>query len=231
MSIFISILAFAVLTPEAPFDPFTESTAAKANPISSRYQDCIALVEGEIEIGRIAAKQWTAEGGGVPALHCEAIADLRAGFPKLAAVRLTQLSARSDAGDGLVRARYLEQAAIAWLEADELEHASDTIRQAQVLAPNSGELSLTAGLIFAAKERWRATIEAISAAEAEGFKNTAGLVARGKAYKALANYRRAAEDTVAALSIDPFSLDALVLRGELQQLGIAIDANYQRSAN
>jgi len=226
MSISISILAFAVLTPEAPFDPFTESTAAKANPISSRYQDCIALVEGEIEIGRIAAKQWTAEGGGVPALHCEAIADLRAGFPKLAAVRLTQLSARSDAGDGLVRARYLEQAAIAWLE-----HASDTIRQAQALAPNSGELSLTAGLIFAAKERWRATIEAISAAEAEGFKNTAGLVARGKAYKALANYRRAAEDTVAALSIDPFSLDALVLRGELQQLGIAIDANYQRSAN
>ena len=231
MSIVIPILALAAMTPEAPFDPFTQTASAQTNAISSRYQDCIALVEEDIEIGRIAAKQWTTEGGGAPALHCEAIADLRAGFPKLAAVRLTQISERSDAGDGLIRARYLEQAAMAWLEAEELDYAGDTIKQAQALAPNSGELSLTAGLIYAAKERWQATIEAISAAEDEGFKTTAGLIARGKAYKALANYRQAAEDVVAALSIDPFHLDALVLRGELQQLGIEIDANYQRTSN
>ena len=231
MSIVISILAFAAMTPEAPFDPFSQTTSAETSAISSRYQDCIILVEEDLEIGRIAAKQWTAEGGGAPALHCEAIADLRAGFPKLAAVRLTQISERSDAGDTLIRARYLEQAAMAWLEAEELDYASDTIEQAQSLAPNSGELSLTAGLIHAANERWQATIEAITAAEDEGFKTTAGFVARGKAYKALANYRQASEDVVAALSLDPFHLDALVLRGELQQLGIAIDANYQRTTN
>ena len=187
------------------------------------------MIEEDVEIGRIAASQWVTGGGGAPAHHCLAIAELRAGFPKLAAVRLIDLTDRKDSGDGLIRARYLEQASLAWLEAGEPEYALSTIQEAQTLAPNSGELSLTAGLIFAKNERWQATINSIDAAQAQGFKSVASFVARGNAHKALTKYRAAANDVVAALSLDPFNLDALVLRGELQQLGIAIDANYQRA--
>ena len=228
MKSILSLLALAAFTPEAAFNPFVPSTT-QSTPLSSRYQDCIAMLEEDVEIGRIAASQWVTGGGGAPAQHCLAIADLRAGFPKLAAVRLTELTERKDAGDGLIRARYLEQASMAWLEAEEPGQALDTIKQAQILAPNSGELSLTAGLIYAKNEQWQATINSIDAAQAQGFQSVASLIARGNAFKALTKYREAADDVVAALSIDPFHLDALVLRGELQQLGVAIEANYQRA--
>ena len=222
------IIAVAAMTPEAPFNPFA-STPSSSEALGSRYQDCLELVDEDLEIGRIAAEQWASEGGGSAALHCLAVAELADNRPRLAAVRLMQIAERPDAGDGLIRARYLEQATRAWLEAEELDHALDTIRQAQVLAPNSGELSLTAGLVFAERRRWQSTINAIDAAEREGFVTADGYVARGKANKALSKNVDAANDVVAALSIDPFHLDALVLRGELQQLGVSIDANYQRA--
>ena len=176
------------------------------------------------------AEQWRSVGGGAPALHCLAIADLAAGFPKLAAVRLLEASGRPDAGDSLLRARLLEQAALAWLEGDEIDSAKQTVEQALTLAPNSGELSLTAGVIYAAGEQWQKTIDAVSAAEEAGIVSIGGYLARARAYKALSKNRQSADDVVAILKIEPTNLDALVLRGELRQVGIDIKADYKRSA-
>jgi len=193
-----------------------------------RYRACTDLAAIDADAARDTAEQWALEGGGTPAMHCQAVGDLAAGFPKLAAVRLMQIAERKDAGDGLIRARYFEQAAIAWLQAESPNHAADAMEQALNLAPNAGELSLTAGIINAANERWGATIKTITAAEDEGFVSADGFTVRGKAYKALSDNLKAAGDVVSALKLDPFHLDALVLRGELQQLGIEIDANYRR---
>ncbi|MEL7487068.1 MAG: hypothetical protein AAGJ87_07630 [Pseudomonadota bacterium] len=222
------LAAAAMITPEAPFDA-SDASNPSFHARSNRYQDCIALIEEDVEIGRLAAQQWTDEGGAAPAVHCLAVADLAAGFPKLAALRLADAANRLDAGDILVRARLQEQAARAWLEAGEPAFAREAIDNAQKLAPNSGELSLTAGLVSAAQEQWQSTIDAITAAEEQGVSTIAGFIARARAYKALLQNKEAAEDVVAALKINPFDLDALVLRGELQQLGIAIDANYRRA--
>ncbi len=227
MSVLISILA-AAMTPEAPFNPF-DALALESAVERDRYIECVALVDADTERGRAAAETWTAEGGGVAAHHCRAVADLAAGHPRLAAIRLMQIVERSDAGDILTRARFLEQAALAFLEADEPDLALEALENARRLAPNSGELSLTAGLVFAANEMWQATVDAVTAAEEQGFRSLEAYVARGRAHKALSQNLRAAEDVVAALKIDPFDLDALVLRGELQQLGVAIDASYQRA--
>src|SRR5690606_19581999 len=91
--------------------------AAGAFSLSPRYADCIQFVEADLDIGRIAAQQWVSEGGGSEARHCLAIADLKAGFPKLSALRLEEIAQRKDAGDDYVRARVLSQAAEAWLVA------------------------------------------------------------------------------------------------------------------
>ena len=48
-------------------------------------------------------------------------------------------------------------------------------------------------------------------------------VLRGKARMKLGDNEGAAQDVVNALSIEQTNLDALVLRGELQQAGIVID--------
>ena len=93
------------------------SAAAQApeEQLDPRYADCVQLLDADLDLGRVAAQQWVDEGGGAEARHCLAVADLKAGFPKLAALRLEQIAQRKDAGDDYVRARIYSQAAEAWL--------------------------------------------------------------------------------------------------------------------
>ncbi len=191
-----------------------------ANP---RYLDCITLVEADLEVGRLAAQQWAAEGGGADAQHCLAVADIAAGFPKLGAARLEDIAQRKDAGDDYVRARLLAQAAYSWLQANELMLAEQAINHAFTLTPDSGELQLTAAQVHAAQKKWPQVVAAVAAAENSGFISSTAYVLRGRAYTELGDYQTAAQDVVNALSIDPTKLDALVLRGELQQTGIVIE--------
>lgn len=216
-----------VLTPEAP----TVVQAPVAERPDPEYQACIASVEEDIESGRKKAMKWASEGGGAPAQHCLAVADLAAGFPKLAAIRLEELADRDDAGDDLVRARILSEAALAWIEAGLPDHAQAAVDKAFTYAPEAGELYLTEAKVDAAKNRQQATIDAVTKAEQHGVVSADGYVLRGRAYYALAEYHKSAEDAVAALKIDPFNVDALVLRGDLIQQGIEIKANYQRAPN
>lgn len=189
----------------------------------SRYHDCVALVEADPELGRTAAQQWVGEGGGANARHCLAVADLKAGFPKLAAVRLLEIAERKDAGDDYVRARILSQAADAWLEAEEPALAEEALDKAFALTPNAGELHLAAARVYGALERWQLVVKAVDEAEEAGFVSPRTYVLRGRAYAALGSYQTAANDVVNALSLDPVNVDALVLRGELQQAGVVID--------
>lgn len=196
--------------------------AAPAETVSPRYQDCLTLVEADLELGRIAAQQWVGEGGGAEARHCLSIADLKAGFPKLAAARLEDIAQRNDAGDDYVRARLLSQAAEAWLEGEEPDRAEAALNQALELVPDSAELQLTAAKVYAAQNRWQEVITAVSKAEDGAFVSAETYVLRGKARLVFGAYDGAAEDVVDALTLDPTNVDALVLRGDLAQVGIDI---------
>lgn len=196
--------------------------AASAETVSPRYQDCITLVDADLELGRIAAQQWVGEGGGAEARHCLSIADLKAGFPKLAAVRLEDISQRKDAGDDYVRARLLSQAAEAWLEGEEPDRAEAALNQALELVPDSAELQLTAAKVYALQNRWQDVITAVSKAEDGAFVSAETYVLRGKARLIYGAYENAADDVVAALTLEPTNIDALVLRGDLAQVGIDI---------
>ena len=201
------------------------SAAAQApeEQLDPRYADCVQLLDADLDLGRVAAQQWVDEGGGAEARHCLAVADLKAGFPKLAALRLEEIAQRKDAGDDYVRARIYSQAAEAWLEAEEPEYAERALDQALGLVPDSAELYLSAAKVYAAQERWRDVINAVNTAEGGGFGSAETYVLRGRGRYVLAAYETAAEDVVAALTIDPKNIDALVLRGDLAQVGVAID--------
>lgn len=194
-----------------------------AETLSPRYADCVELVNADLELGRIAAQQWVSEGGGAEARHCLSVADLKAGFPKLAALRLEEIAQRKDAGDDYVRARLLSQAAQAWLVAEEPAHAEAALDQALALVPDSPELYLTAAKVYGAQRRWQEVINAVNTAEEGGFVSAETFVLRGRARYEFGAYENAANDVVAALSIDPKNIDALVLRGDLAQAGVTID--------
>lgn len=204
---------------------------SSAAQLSERYLDCVELVTADIDVGRIAAQQWVGEGGGADARHCLAVADLRAGFPRLAAARFEDIAERKDAGDDLIRSRLLQQASEAWLIAKDTASARRTIDAASALAPDAAELLLTEAKVLFEEKRWSAVIDAISNAEAAGFFSTDGFLMRGRARTNLGDYENAAHDVVAALSIDPTNVDALVLRGDIQRTGIVIDVSYANAGD
>ncbi len=199
--------------------------AASSVPTSSRYADCVELLNADLELGRIAAQQWVDEGGGAEARHCLATADLKAGFPKLAALRLEETAQRKDAGDDYVRARLYDQAAQSWLLAGETDLAEKALDEALMLVPDSGELYLTAGKVYAAQERWKEAIHSITLAEQAGFVSAETYVLRGRGLYTLVSYEHAAEDVVRALTLDPVNIDALVLRGDLARAGVKIEVS------
>ncbi|MFZ5616747.1 MAG: hypothetical protein ACOZAA_05435 [Pseudomonadota bacterium] len=219
-----TLFAIAFLTtPEAPFMP---AYLDRIEGTTARYADCVKLIADDLEIGRRAAETWATEGGGAPALHCLAIADLAAGFPKLAAVRLTEISERGDAGDARARARLLAEAALAFLDAGDSQQAEESVAAAKGLAPDLPELDFVAAKAYAAGGKWQAAADAVTAAEDAGLKAPEAYVIRARAHRALGKDFDAADDVVSALTLNPYDLDALVLRGELQQAGVEIEAYY-----
>lgn len=218
----------ALLTPEAPYLPDYLTSDATAG---SRHQECVRLVVEDLKRGREGAQQWALEGGGAPAQHCLAIADLAAGFPKLAAARLNDIAGRPDAGDNGARARILAEAALAWLDAGDLAQAEAAINDARARDPAMRELDFVAAKIYAADSRWQAAADAVAAAEEKGVKAAEAYVIRARAYRALGRDADAANDVVAALTLDPLNIDALTLRGDLRQAGIEIEAYYSDPAN
>lgn len=220
-------LAF-LLTPEAPFMP---AYLDRIEGTTARYDDCIKVIVEDVALGRRAAEAWATEGGGAPALHCLAIADLAAGFPKLAAARLTEISERRDAGDQRSRARLLAESALAWLDADNPQQAEQSVVAAKRIAPILPELDFVAAKVYAVAGKWQAAADAVTAAEKAGVTSTEAYVIRGRAHRALGKDMEAADDVVAALNLDPYDLDALVLRGDLQQAGIEIEAYYGDKAD
>ncbi len=215
----VSVLAFSLALTAA--DP-------SAIPVTTRYDDCVALVQSDLEAGRAHAQRWTQEGGGAEAQHCLAIADMAAGFNKLAGARLEEAAERKDAGDDYMRARLLNQAALAWLEAGEIVNARRALNAAFTLVPDSGELQLTAAKLHAAEGQWSEAIAAVDAARQAGFVSAEAYVLRGRAHIAVGDYRAAAEDVVNALKLDPANIDAYTLRGEIQQTGIDINVAYRK---
>lgn len=222
-------LAFPVLllTPEAPYTPLYALDAGAAFDGEAQYVECVSLIAEAPDLGRQGAQRWVGDGGGAPAIHCLAIADLAEGFPRLAAARLTDLADRADAGDALTRAMVLGEASLAWLDANDATLAIETVEDALARAPDYAPLKIIAAKAYAAAKSWRRAVEAVTEAESAGVATLEGRLIRARANKALGAHAEAAEDVVAALKLEPTNLDALVLRGELIQAGIEIKAHIR----
>ncbi|MEO1015201.1 MAG: hypothetical protein AAFX08_08445 [Pseudomonadota bacterium] len=226
----IAALLTALLSPEAPPQPdfLTRAAAARYETSADQYADCVALIAENPELGEASARAWMIDGGGAPALHCAAVAHLALDRPRLAAVRLLELSERSDVGDDDARATVLGEAALAWVEAEEPGFAEEAAEAALASAPWRADLAIVAAKAHASAGSWQAAADAVTAAEDGDAKTAEAYIIRARAKRALGKDEEAAEDVVRALQLNPFDLDALVLRGELIQAGVIINANYRK---
>ena len=204
-------------------------STAEALAENERYIDCLNIIEADVDTGRRVAQQWAATDSGLDAEHCLAVADLAAGFYSLAGLRLDELADSQIARDSGINAELFRQATEAWILAEKFENAKTSARKGLAIDPASGELSLLAARAYSAQEDWSEVVTAVSNAEELGVFTSNGFVQRGRAYAKLGNYAAGAEDVVRALSIDPMNIDALVLRGEIQQAGVNIEVFYEKT--
>jgi tetratricopeptide (TPR) repeat protein len=225
----LSAMVALLLTPEAPFEAPYLAAAQPAGGL--RYQECVALIRKDAKLGREGAQRWVQEGGGAAAQHCQAIADLFAGFPRLAAARFEAVAERPDAGDATARATLYAKASLAWLDAEEPAEAERASAAALAAGPAMPELWIVAAKARSASSKWQAAVDAIKEAEDAGLMTPEAYVIRAKARRALGDDVLAAEDVAAALNIEPLNIDALTLRGDLAQAGVEIEAYYTPGAD
>ncbi|MEM6414443.1 MAG: hypothetical protein AAF720_07275 [Pseudomonadota bacterium] len=196
--------------------------------IDPEFTACVSGISADVETGRRSARQWLNDGGGPPAQYCLAIGDFAAGFPKLAAVRFTELAEMPNAGSDETKSRVYASAALSFLDANKAKEALLSLKSALNISPDLSDLHLVAAKVYAANEQWEAVVNAVGKSIEAGLINTEGFILRATAHRALGKNRQAAEDIVQALKREPENLDALVIRGELIQGGIEIRARYEQ---
>lgn len=123
-----------------------------------RYAACMTMADRVPDKGINLALAWIADGGGVPARHCEAYGLARMGEHAEAAARMMQIAKDMRVGKDMpvrmgtrmvanaaMLADMYGQAANAWLLADEIVRAEEAIDIALSLSPNGTqqELDLT----------------------------------------------------------------------------------------
>lgn len=198
-------------------------TAGLTDPAQEPHSHaaCIALAETDATAAQDYAEAWITFGGGRPARHCKALVELALDRPTRAAEILEDLAAE-EAADKSIAARLHLKAAEAHMAADRPRRSFAQIEAAYHAAPDHPEIHMVAATIFATAKNWRRTIDALDALEAFAPLSADAFALRARAAVETDQHRAAAADVARALALEPLLVDALVLKGELAALGVAI---------
>ncbi len=160
-----SVIAITSVTGAA----MAQDAAHPSTKDEDRYAACIDMADRSPDKGINLALAWIADGGGVPARHCEAYGLARMGEHAEAAARFLKIAEDMRIGRDMpirmgkrvvasapMLADMYDQAANAWLLAGEIVRAEDTIDLALTLVPKNTpqeyELVLDRARIAAADE-------------------------------------------------------------------------------
>ena len=137
----------------APGQPKVDPFAQTPNHLRL-YTECMQLARREPLKALPMAEKWKAEGGGLGARHCVAIAMFEGGKFVPAATQLEAIERDMGADRPGVRAELLAQAGQAWMEANQAENAAAAQSRALDLKPTDADLWVDRGLSFAAMRAW-----------------------------------------------------------------------------
>jgi tetratricopeptide (TPR) repeat protein len=208
--LFLVMLAMPALAQKKPsesVDPFAPT------PNHARlYAQCMQQARREPLKALPLAEKWKAEGGGLGARHCVAIAMFEAGKYVPAATQLEAIERDMGAERPGLRAELLAQAGQAWMEANQAENAATAQSRALDLKPNDVELWIDRGLSYAAMKSWPRSISDFShALTLEPYKVEI-YVLRAAAWRNAGNPAKAQADADRGLTMAPDGPDLLLER-------------------
>lgn len=180
------------------------------------YQDCLALVRRNPEDGFAQAQTWQATGGGLPAQHCAALALVEMRHYPDAADRLEQLLPLAEKQAPQLTVAILDQAANAWLLAEQPQRAKGLLDIALKAAPDVPDLLIDRALALAALNDYAAARKDLDIAIAADPTREDALALRAAARRQTGDMNGAMEDAETALAIQPRLPEALLERGILR---------------
>ncbi|MBN9561140.1 MAG: tetratricopeptide repeat protein [Alphaproteobacteria bacterium] len=176
------------------------------------YEHCLAMLADDPTGAYAFADAWDATGGGAPALHCRALAQIALGDPQAGAELLEKAVATSQA-PAASRAAVLGEAVQAWLMADDPARGYDAASKALTLSPDDPDLLIDRSITAATMERYMDAIDDLDHALALDPERVDALVFRAAAWRNESRLPRAREDIDRAIALDPDNPEALLERG------------------
>jgi tetratricopeptide (TPR) repeat protein len=176
------------------------------------YEHCLAMLADDPTGAYAFADAWDATGGGAPALHCRALAQVALGDPQAGAELLEKAVAASQA-PAASRAAVLGEAVQAWLMADDPARGYDAASKALALSPDNPDLLIDRSITAATMERYMDAIDDLDRALALDPGRVDALVFRAAAWRNESRLPRAQEDIDRAIALDPDNPEALLERG------------------
>lgn len=177
------------------------------------YTECMQLARKEPLKALPAAEKWMAEGGGLGARHCVALAMFETGKHVQAATQFEAIARDMGSERPGLRAELWAQAGQAWMEAGQAENAAAAQSRALDLKAGDPDLWVDRGLSYAAMRAWPRAISDFDKALIMRPKDVEILVLRAAAWRNSGNPVRAQNDAESALKIAPDHSEALLERG------------------
>jgi tetratricopeptide (TPR) repeat protein len=186
------------------------------------YQQCMELARTQPDAAFAKAVQWRAHGGGFAAEHCEALALMGLRNFEDAAKRFHEVAEGAKQASVELRVEAYDQAAQAWLLANQPKKAKAEFDAALKLDPKNVDLLIGRGQASGLRGHIIDALDDLNAALDIDPKRADALVLRAASYRRVKAEDLALDDVNRAIQLDPEFPDAYVERGIL----MAVKGDY-----
>jgi len=182
------------------------------------YENCMRLARNDPEQAFETALSWQDMGGGAAARHCVAVAMIGLGQYAPAAKRLEKLAVDMKAAPAAARAAILDQAGMAWYEANDNARANAALTAALKRLPGDPEILIDRAMVLAAAKNYWEAIDDLNAVIAANPDRADARILRASAYRYVDALPLAREDADAALRLAPDRAEVLLEHGIILRL-------------
>lgn len=210
--------------------PFALMQADGAAATSTRFDQCVALIDSDAPRAYEEGMAWAAEAGALDAYRCAAMALIAQGRANEAARRLESLAVAVNPESRGARAELFSQAGNAWLLDRDPAHARSAFTRAIALMEGDTEvmpdLLIDRARSYAMEGDYRHAEEDLSRALDIRANDALALRLRASARMHQNSFDLAEADALAAVALEPANVDALLVLGhvrESKRTGVAVE--------
>ncbi|HCY54395.1 MAG TPA: hypothetical protein DF715_02300 [Oceanicaulis sp.] len=182
-----------------------------------QYEACLNLINENPEAAYEEGLAWRAQGGSWPAMHCIALSQVALEQYGIAARRLESTAEGAVVATDATRAIMFGQAGDAWLAAGEPANAGRAFSRGRDFGPDDAGLALGVAEAAVLQENWDMAEQSASDAIRLDPALVRGWQIRAQAHLEQGNLDAAAADLGEALARDGENVEALVLRGRINE--------------